>query len=66
MCKAKGRRRARHAGKRNTQNQRTYNNVTKRRQKHAKAHGMTLESFLQLFNVRSWLTRPTKESKMLS
>lgn len=66
ICKAKGRRKGRHGGKRNAQNQRTFNNVTKRREAHAKAHGMTMAEFLSLFNPRKWISRPTKDSKLLS
>lgn len=63
ICKAKARRKGRHSGKRNIQNQRTFSNVTKRRKAHAEAHGMTLERFMTLFNPRKWVTRPTGKDK---
>jgi hypothetical protein len=62
ICKAKGRRKAAHKGKRNVQNQRTYNNVTERRAAHAKSHGMTLEELVRKQGIRRWVAKPTSKS----
>ena len=63
IAKAKARRKGRHAGKRNVQNQRTFNNITERRQAYAKSHRMSMQEFLNLFNVKRWLTRPTSANR---
>lgn len=46
--------------KRNRQNQRTFANVTKRRLKHAKAHGTTLEAVNR--GAKTWVSVPTAKS----
>ena len=44
--------------RRSVQNQRTFRNIQKRRAKHAKSHGVTVESL----GARRWTTVPTSKN----
>ena len=61
MCKAKARRKVAHKGKRTVQNKRTYQNILNRRTAHAKAHGMTLEKFMEVNRPRRWASPPVSK-----
>ena len=58
MNKAKSRQHSHRKGKRNVQNQRTFQNVQTRRKRHADNHGITVADL----GATRWTIKPTSKS----